>query len=143
MEMLNTPMHGSALPDHALSLREGLIVMLPHNTDSKNIYVNGTRYAVEDMKNNFLFLRILTAMGKGGKLTLPLFCFGPIEVSYSVLGFMHLKFPIPVCGAISTNKAQGQAFGEKYKIDLHGNCFAQDQLYVALPGATPVLYNST
>lgn len=65
--------------------------------------------------------------------------FGSGHVSYAVLAFKPVVFPICVCFLIATTKAQGQRFGEMMRFDLGEEFFSHGQLYVALSRATRVL----
>lgn len=88
------------------------------------------------MTNNVLFLQIAAGMQKGAKLTLREISCLPGDHSFSVPKVKRLQFPIRVCFAIRTNKAQGQLFGEKIGTDLCEDCISLGQLYVALSSAT-------
>lgn len=67
MEILNTLTHGSALPDHRLSLKKGIIVMLLRSLDAKNGHVRRTVYVVGNMTNHALVLWTASANAKRHK----------------------------------------------------------------------------
>ena len=137
VEMLNTLTAGSALPDHKLLLKRGYPVMLLRNIDTENGHCNGARYIIENMTNNVLFLRLAIGSKKGARLTLPRMPCGPGDPdNFPVPGFTRTQFPVRVCFALTTNKAQGQSFGGKLGLDLREECFSHGQLYVALSRTT-------
>ncbi len=55
-ELLNSIDAGSSLPDHEINLKEAFIVMLLRNIRPQSGHVNGTRYILEIMTPNLLFL---------------------------------------------------------------------------------------
>lgn len=70
MQIMKTLRYGSALTDHILSPKKVFIVMLLRNLNSKTGYMTGTRYAVENLRNNVLFHRSANGIRKGAKQTL-------------------------------------------------------------------------
>ncbi|CDF41007.1 ATP dpendant DNA helicase [Chondrus crispus] len=135
-EMLNTLTAGSALPDHKLKLKKGFIVMLLRNLDPATGHVNGARYVIENMTNNLLFLHVTTGSHQGNRLCLPRMPCGPGDDNFPIPGFTRTQFPIRTCFALTTNKAQGQSFGDRIGLDLRDHCFSHGQLYVALSRTT-------
>lgn len=127
MEMLYTRSHRSALSNLTLSLKKGFLVMLLRNLDPENGHVNETRYIVENMTNNVLFLRVTTGMQTGTKLILLQINCGFSDDSFPVQDFMHLQLPIPIFFAKTTNNAQGLLFEKELEVDLRKDCFPQSQ----------------
>ncbi|CDF33944.1 ATP dependant DNA helicase PIF1 [Chondrus crispus] len=135
-EMLNTLTAGSALPDHKLTLKKSVIVMLLRNLDPTSGPVNGARYIIEKMTNNLLFLRVTSGSHEDNRLCLPRMPCGPGDDNLPIPGFIRTQFPIRTCFALTTNKAQGQSFGGRIGLDLRDHCFSHGQLYVALSRTT-------
>lgn len=135
VEMLNLLTAGSALPDHKLRPKKGFIIMLL-NLDPQSGHVNGTRYIIEKMSNSLLYLRVATGSYQGNELCLPRMPCSPGDDTFPVPGFTRTQFPVRVCFALTTNKAQGQSFGGKLGLDLQNMCLSHGQLYVALSRTT-------
>lgn len=76
------------------------------------------------MTSNVLLLQIIAEMRKGAKITLLHIVCGPSEGSFPVSGFKNLQFAINFFFAFTTNKAQGQLFGENLRIDHGEECFS-------------------
>lgn len=100
-------------------------------------HCNGTRYIVDGMPvgGTVLNLRVACGRNKGKRLSLPRI---PCEAddNFAVPGFVRIQFPVRVCFAITTNKAQGQSFGGRIGIDQTDPCFSHGQMYVALSRTT-------
>lgn len=130
--MLNSLNGTSSLPDHKLTLKKGYIVMLLRNLEPAKGHVNGSRYIVEKMSNSLLHLKSACGEFKGERLLLPRVPFSPGDNQFPVPGFLRLKFPVQICFAITTNKAEGQSFNSSLGLDLRQDCFIHGQLNVAL-----------
>lgn len=63
--MLNTLSHGSAVPDHMLSLKKLFVLMLFCKLDPKNGNFKGKRYVLENITNNVILLQIPAGMREG------------------------------------------------------------------------------
>lgn len=113
MAMLNTLNYSSALSDPSFSLTNRIIVTLMRNFYPKQSHVKETRYVVEDMTNNVLFLQIATGMHKDAKL--PVRQIGRVvgDKSLPVLRFKRLQVLIRVCFGATNDKRQGQSFGKQ------------------------------
>ncbi len=70
-EFLNSIEAGSSLLYHEINLREGFLVILLRNIRPRFGPVNVTRYVVERMTANFLFLFSVSGTHKGSRLSLP------------------------------------------------------------------------
>lgn len=75
-------------------------------------------------------------MRKGAKPSIPQISYGHCGHSFPELDFKGLQLPVRICSAITENKARGQYFAEKLKIEVRKECVSHGQLYV-------VLYRST
>lgn len=109
--------------------------MLLRNIDPSKGHVNGLRYIVSEMTPNTLNLILATGAKARNKLCPPRMPCGPGDDSISVQKFLRTQFPVRVFFVITTNKAQGQSFGEALGI-LRDHLFSHVQLYVALSRVT-------
>ncbi len=64
-ELLSLIQTAAFLPDHEINLKEGFAVMLLGNIGSRFRYVNGTRYVLERMNANLLFIISVSWSHKG------------------------------------------------------------------------------
>lgn len=135
-ELLNSVETGSSLPEHLLRIKKGFIVMLLRNIRPRDGHVNGTRYVVENMSANLLFLRAVSGTHRGNALALPRMNCSPGVEDFPIPGFRRCQYPVRVCFAMTINKAQGQSVSGKLGIDLSSGCFSHGQLYVALSRTT-------
>lgn len=58
--------------------------------DPKNGHVNGTKYVLENITNEVLYLRSASVISRGAKLVFPLVSSGPGDDLSSVLAFKRL-----------------------------------------------------
>ena len=56
VELLNSIEVAASLPDHEIALKRGFIVMLLRNIKPSSVHFNGTRYIVDNVTPNVLFL---------------------------------------------------------------------------------------
>jgi len=110
--------------------------MLLRNLDRANGHINGARYVIESMTNNILFLKLAVGPHKGKLLALPRMPCGPGSEDFPIPGFTRTQFPVRVCFAMTTNKAQGQSFKQELGISFTSECFSHGQAYVALSRTT-------
>ena len=83
--------------------------MLLRNIKPCSAHVNGTRYLVERISANFLFLTSVSGSKKGARVTLSrMNCSVPAE-DFPIPMFRRRQFPGRVCFAMTINKAQGQS----------------------------------
>ena len=130
--MLNTLAAGSALPGHDLVLKTAYMVIPLRIIDPKSGNWNGSRYNLEKMTDNLVFLRLVTGTRAGSRMCLPRMPCGPGDSNIPIEGFLRTQFPIRVCFGITVNKVQGQSFSSSLV-----QCFSHEHLYVALSRTTP------
>ncbi|PXF44603.1 ATP-dependent DNA helicase pif1 [Gracilariopsis chorda] len=111
-------------------------MMLLRNLDPSTGHVNGALYTVEDMQSNVLFLPLASGVNRGNPLCLPRMPCGPGDDNFPVPNFTRTQFPVRVCFAITTNKAQGQSYSGRIGLDLRDGCFTHGQLYIAFSRTT-------
>ena len=96
-ELLNSIEGSASFPDHEIKLKKGLIVIILRNIKPCFGHVNGTRYLVERISANFLFLTSVFCSKKGTRLTLPrMICSVPAD-DFPIAGFRRRQFPVGVC----------------------------------------------
>ena len=123
VELLNSIEVGASLPDHEVALKKGFIVMLLRNIKPSSGHVNGTRYVVENMTPNVLFLTSVSDSKTGEQLILPRMNCTVSKDDFPMPGFRRFRFPVRICFAMTINKSQEQPIPGTLGIDLHGQCF--------------------
>ena len=68
VELLNSIEVRASLPDHEIALKKGLIFKLLRNIKPSLRHAHGTRYVVDNMTNNVLFLASVTGSKTGDRL---------------------------------------------------------------------------
>lgn len=86
-EILNSLTAGSALPNPNLKLKKSFIVMHLRNLDPTTGHVKGTRYVINNMTNNLLFLSVTITSHEGSRLCLTQMCCGPGDDNSPIHGF--------------------------------------------------------
>ena len=121
-ELLNSIEAGASLPDHEIALKKGFIVMLLRNVKPSSGHVNGTRYVVENMTPNLLFLTSVSGSKTGVRLILPRMNCTVGKDDFPIPRFRRCQFPIRVCFAMTINKAQEQSIPGTLGIVMYGKC---------------------
>ena len=132
VEFLNS-LTPSGMPSHNLFLKEGAIVILLRNINTKQGLTNGTRLIIKRMYNLFLDAQILTGRAEGHRVFIPKMNLVPSDIDLP-FSFCRVQFPLRLAYAMTINKSQGQTF-DKVGIFLNKACFAHGQLYVAFSRA--------
>lgn len=131
VEMLNS-LDPPGLPQHLLSLKPGMPVMLMRNLDPP-LLCNGTRLTVVQLGECVIVARIAVGTHKGEQVFLSRIPLKPSAVDMPVC-FRRLQFPIRPCFAVTVHKSQGQSL-DYYGLHLGFPCFQHGQLYVGLSRA--------
>ena len=123
-ELLNSIGARASLPDHEIALKKGFIVVLLRNIKPSSGHVNGTRYFVENMTFNLLFLTSVSGSKKGVRLVLPRMNCTVGKDDFLIPRFRRNQFPIRFYFAMTIKKAQEQSISATVGIDLYGQCFS-------------------
>ncbi|XP_055910780.1 ATP-dependent DNA helicase PIF6-like [Eupeodes corollae] len=98
-------------------------IMLMRNLDAPRL-CNGTKLRITKLGQNILGATILTGVGKGNSVIIPII---PTDLP---LQFKRVQFPVKFSFAVTINKAQGQTL-QVAEVHLENPSFSHGQLYVA------------
>ncbi|XP_047258538.1 ATP-dependent DNA helicase PIF1-like [Capsicum annuum] len=132
-EFLNT-IKCSGIPNHAITLKVGVPVMLLRNIDQTAGLCNRTRLIVTRLGNQVIEAKVLSGQMTGQRVFIPrmILTLSDARIPFK---FQRRQFPITVSFAMTINKSQGQSLSHvglffKKQVLTHG------QLYVALSKVT-------
>ncbi|XP_070018011.1 uncharacterized protein [Nicotiana sylvestris] len=106
-EFLNTIKY-SGVPNHALTLKVGIPVMLLRNIDQSAGLCNGTRLIITKLENQVIEAKVLAGQMAGQKVFIPRMTLTPSDARIP-FKFQRRQFPIIVSFAMTINKSQGQS----------------------------------
>ncbi|GKB00079.1 ATP-dependent DNA helicase PIF1-like protein [Tanacetum coccineum] len=120
----------SGLPNHNLTLKKGVPVMLLRNIDQQAGLCNGTRLLIRRMGLHVVEAEIITGTNVGDITFIPRMRLNSSDKRMP-LQFYRRQFPLAVCFAMTINKSQGQSLSQ-VGLFLERPVFSHGQLYVAL-----------
>ena len=125
-EYLNT-LRPNGFPQHMLSLKPGMPLMLLRNINPRQGLCNGTRLIFDKaIDNKMLQCRIV---GSNRIVLIPRITFIPKLADYP-FQWQRRQFPVRLSFATTINKSQGQSL-RNVGVWLRGQVFGHGQLYVA------------
>ncbi len=117
-------------PLHELKLKKHAPMMILRNIASRDGLCNGTRFTVEEVKDNIIVGKLLTGARCGQKVFIHKIILNQDKKNV-FLPFQRRQYPIQLAFAMTCNKSQGQTL-EQLGLYLPNAVFAHGQLYTAL-----------
>lgn len=121
----------SGIPNHSITLKVGVPVMLLRNIDQSSGLCNGTRLIITRLGIRMIEAKVLSGKKAGDKVFIPRMSLTPSDARIP-FKFQRRQFPIIVSFAMTINKSQLCNVG----LYLKKPVFTHGQLYVALSRVT-------
>nr|XP_009803713.1 PREDICTED: ATP-dependent DNA helicase PIF1-like [Nicotiana sylvestris] len=130
-EILNT-IKCSGVPNHALTLKVGVPMMLLRNIDQSAGLCNGTKLIITKLGNQVIEAKVLSGHMAGQKVVIPRMTLTPSDARI-LFKIQRRQFSITASFAMTINKSQGQSLSY-VGLFLKKPLFTHGQLYAALSG---------
>ncbi|XP_070005884.1 uncharacterized protein LOC107785461 [Nicotiana tabacum] len=124
----------SSIPNHSITLKVGVPVMLLRNIDQLSGLCNGTRLIITRLGNRVIEAKVLSGKMAGDKVFIPRMTLTPSEARIP-FKFQKRQFPVILSFAMTINKSQGQSLCN-VGLFMKKPVFTHGQLYVALSRVT-------
>ncbi|XP_059289718.1 uncharacterized protein LOC132043247 isoform X6 [Lycium ferocissimum] len=124
----------SGIPNHSITLKVGVPVMLLRNIDQSAGLCNGTRLIITRLGNRVIEAKVLSGKMAGDKVFIPRMTLTPSDARIP-FKFQRRQFPVIVSFAMTINKSQGQSLCN-VGLFLKKPVFTHGQLYVAFSRVT-------
>ncbi|XP_062209761.1 uncharacterized protein LOC133911510 [Phragmites australis] len=117
-------------PQHMLTLKIDVPVVLLHNIDQSIGLCNGTRLLIVRLGDHIIEAKIITGYHIGHQVCIPRIVVHGSSPKWPFT-LARRQFPIKICYALTINKYQGQTL-QKAGVYLKSPVFSHGQLYVAI-----------